>query len=409
MQPQQENSLTAFAHDGAFEPRVSSGGRLAIPHISQISLATSIAALEQLAPEWRDLHAAGAHPHGVFQSADWCLAWARIYAKPALGIEPCVLTGYQDGALVFLWPLMKVKQGPLTILRWLTEPLAQYGDVIVKAGIDIRPWCRSAMEFLHRLKGIDCLRLRHVREDAAIYPFLAEHFHRASQTDEAPYLDLSAYPTEADYDKRYSREQRKRRGKIKKSLATLGSVDFEMLPAGILMDRAMEQAVAHKRHWLEERGLYSKPLHCPHLEPFLRELSRNGGGIVSLVTSRLTAGSRSVSWEIGLRFGKTHFGFITAHDTSLTDASPARLHMDLSQRQAIKDGMRIFDLMVPGDPHKQSWSSARMTVHEFHAPLSLGGRLYGYSYLSLLRPVVRRFYYSAPAPIRSRFTRFFST
>ena len=126
------------------------------------------------------------------------------------------------------------------------------------------------------------------------------------------------------------------------------------------------------------------------------------------MTSCLTAGSRPISWEIGLRFGKTHFGFITSHDTALTDASPARLHMDLSQRQAIKDGMQVFDLMIPGDPHKQSWSNARMAVHEFHTPLSLSGMVYAYGYLSLLRPIVRRFYYSAPAAIRSRFTRFFS-
>ncbi|MGE0240307.1 MAG: GNAT family N-acetyltransferase [Parvibaculaceae bacterium] len=405
MQPQRENSLAAIGRDTAWSLTPAS---LTVPCAGPISLATSMAALEQLAPDWRELQSASAHPHGIFQSADWCLTWARIYAKPEHGIEPCVITGYQDGALVFLWPLMKVKQGPLTILRWLTEPLAQYGDVVVKAGTDARPWCRSAMEFLRRLKGIDCLRLRHVRADSAIYPFLAEHFRPADGADEAPFLDLTAYPTEAEYDKRYSREQRKRRGKIRKSLAAMGEVDFRMLPPGSLMDRAMEDAIAHKRHWLTERGLYSKPLQCPHLEPFLRELSRNCGGMVSLVTSHLTAGSRSISWEIGLRFGQTHFGFITAHDTSLTDASPARLHMDMSQRQAIKDGMRIFDLMIPGDPHKQSWSNARMTVHEFHAPLSPGGWLYGHGYLSLLRPLVRRLYYSAPAAIRSRFTRLFS-
>lgn len=405
MQPQREHILTAFGGDTAL---AMSAGSLSVPSAGHISLASSATALEQLAPAWRELQSTSAHPHGIFQSADWCITWARIYAKPEHGIEPCVITGYQDGALVFLWPLMKVKSGPLTILRWLTDPLAQYGDVLVKAGTDAKPWCRRALDFLRRLKGIDCLRLRHVRKDATVYPFLEEHFNRAGEADEAPFLDLTAYPTEAEYDKRYTREQRKRRSRIRKSLAAMGTVDFEMLPPGSLMDRAMEQAVAHKRHWLTERGLYSKALVCPYLEPFLRELSRNSGGAVSLVTTCLKAGSRSISWEIGLRFGKTHFGFITAHDTTLTDASPARLHMDMSQRQAIKDGMRIFDLMVPGDPHKQSWSSGRMIVHEFHAPLSVSGSLYGYGYLSLLRPIIRRFYYSAPTAIRTHFTRLFS-
>jgi CelD/BcsL family acetyltransferase involved in cellulose biosynthesis len=408
MQPQRENSLEAFGRDTTSETLAAASDNLPVAAAGHISLATNMVDLERLAGDWQDLHSASAQPHSIFQSADWCLSWARIYATPENATEPCVITGYQDGTLVFLWPLMKVKDGPFTILRWLTDPFAQYGDVLVKAGTDARPWCRSALELLRRLKGIDCLRLRHVREDSAIYPFLKEHFHRAGEAGEAPFLDLTAYPTEADYEKRYSREQRKRRTKIRKSLAAMGEVDFRILPPGSLMDRAMEQAIAHKRHWLAERGLYSKALLCPYLEAFLRELSRNRGGIVSLVTSCLKAGERSISWEIGLRCGATHFGFITAHDTSLTDASPARLHMDMSQRQAIRDGMRIFDLMVPGDPHKQSWSNGRMTTHEFHAPLSLGGRVYGYGYLSLLRPIIRRFYHSAPAGLRARFTRLFS-
>lgn len=408
MQPQRENSLSAAFVNGAVDSPGLSAGGLTIPHNGHISLATDLPSLEQLADDWRSLHQASAHPSSVFQSADWCLAWARVYVRPEHGSEPCVVTGYQDGVLVFLWPLMKVRNGPFTVLRWLSDPFAQYGDVLVRSGTDARPWCRAAMEFLRRLKGIDCLRLRHVRADSSVHPFLKEHFHRAGETDEAPFLDLTAYPTEAAYEKRYSRDQRKRRSKIRKSLEAMGPVDFQIVPPGSVMDRAMEEAVANKRHWLSERGLYSKPLLCPLLERFLRELSRNTGG-VSLVTSCLKAGSRPISWEIGLRCGKTHFGFITAHDTSLTDASPARLHMDMSQRQAIRDGMQVFDLMIPGDPHKQSWSNGRIAVHEFHAPLSMAGRLYGHGYLSLLRPIVRRFYHSAPASIRTRFTRLFST
>lgn len=406
MQPQGEIGLAAFAHDVVAERQAPMP--LAVPRDGHVSLAADLPALENLADDWRRLHAQSAHPHGVFQSADWCLAWARHYAKPEYGIEPCVVAGYQDGELVFLWPLMKVRKGPFTLLRWLSDPFAQYGDVLVAPGADAKHWCRAALALLRRLRGIDCLRLRHVRADAAIHPFLRDEFHPAGEPDEAPYLDLTAYPTEADYDKRYSREQRKRRGKIRKSLEAMGPVEFKTLPPGSLMDRAMAEAIGEKRRWLAERGLYSQPLMCALLEPFLRDLSRASHGAVSLVTSCLTAGNRPISWEIGLRCGTTHFGFITAHDTTLTDASPARLHMDLSQRQAIRDGMRAFDLMVPGDPHKQSWSNGRVEVRDFHVPLSLTGSLYGHGYLSLLRPLVRRLYFKAPAGIRRRLTGLFS-
>jgi hypothetical protein len=60
----------------------------------------------------------------------------------------------------------------------------------------------------------------------------------------------------------------------------------------------------------------------------------------------------------------------------------------VSQRQAIRDGMEVFD--------------------EFPFAALPAGRLYGHGYLSLLRPIVRRFYHCAPAAIRTRFTRLFS-
>jgi CelD/BcsL family acetyltransferase involved in cellulose biosynthesis len=150
--------------------------------------------------------------------------------------------------------------------------------------------------------------------------------------------------------------------------------------------------------------LFSRALNCPLLFQFLKELSRSGGPQDRLVTSLLTAGGRPISWDIGLRFKDRHCGFITAHDTSLTDCSPARLHMDLAQRRAIADGMKTFDLMVPNDPHKESWSSGAMPVHDFYAPVSALGQLYGRVYLSGLRPVLRYAYYNAPPSLRPLLT-----
>ena len=373
------------------------------PHGGHLSLATSVYTLESLGEKWRELQTLAA-PHQVFQSFEWCVSWARLYAKPEYGIEPCIVTGFQDRRLVFVWPLMKVKAGPLTVLRWFTDPFGQYGDVLIADRTDARPWMAAAMDLLRRLKGIDAIRLRHVRDDAAAFGFLSEHFKQSGDTDTAPFLDLTAFPDEAAYERRYTKEQRRRRKKIRKALEQFGSVNFDLLDPGPAMDRAIDEAILSKRAWLRERGLYSKPLVCPMLREFLAELSRMKDGGASLVASRLTAGTRTISWEIGVRFAGTHFGFITAHDTTLTDASPARLHMDLSQRRAIKDGMRRFDLMVPGDPHKDSWSNGAMAVREFYAPLSLAGASYGMGYLRLLHPLMQWIYTVTPRPIRGYFT-----
>ena len=105
------------------------------------------APIELLGEKWRELQKDAA-PHQVFQSFEWCSNWARFYAKPEHGIEPCVITGYQDRELVFVWPLMKVKAGPFTLLRWLSDPFGQYGDILVARKADAQAWMASAMDLL---------------------------------------------------------------------------------------------------------------------------------------------------------------------------------------------------------------------------------------------------------------------
>ena len=70
--------------------------------------------------------------------------------------------------------------------------------------------------------------------------------------------------------------------------------------------------------------------------------------------------------------------------------------MDLSQRHCIRQGLKRFDLMVPNDQHKQSWSSDFAETADYYLPMTAIGRLYGKAYLRTVRPVVRRLYYRMP-------------
>ena len=129
---------------------------------------------------------------------------------------------------------------------------------------------------------------------------------------------------------------------------------------------------------------------------FLKSLAASGDDGCRLVVSELRAGGRPISWEIGLRMGTTHYAFITSHAEHLTDYSPARLHMDFSQRQALADGLAAFDLMIPADAYKDSWSSARSEARDFHIALTRKGWLYGRLYLEVIRPQLRSAYYRMP-------------
>jgi CelD/BcsL family acetyltransferase involved in cellulose biosynthesis len=367
------------------------------PASATLSVVTSLSALRDLEAKWRALEGEAQGHTSVFQSFDWVMAWAETYVWQKQQASLHILAGYDNDELVFLWPLMRTNRLGFAVLTWLSDPFGQYGDVICRKGHCSKQWIEGSVTFLKRLKDVDILRLRHVRADSHVATQATRLFSNARLPEKAPYLDLTAYPDEAAYDARYSSVQRRRRKKIRKSLEDKGPLAFKRLPAGSDADAAMQQAIAEKNQWLSDRGRINLVLGCPGHITFLKNLSRRQGGTVDVVVTELTAAGQPVSWEVGFRHLGTHYGYITSHVNALTDLSPGRLHMDLSQREALKDGMQRFDLMVPNDSHKESWSSAAVDTADYYLPLSLPGAAYGHGYVRTIRPLLRAIYYSLDA------------
>ncbi len=365
----------------------------AIPGLSascRITLVQSIQQLHALEQDWHALESDNQIAHHVFQSFDWCLAWCESYVSDATSLQ--IITGYDGTRMVFAFPLMATKRMGQNTLTWLTEPFGQYGDVLCAKGQNPKQWITATFGLMKRFKDVDLIHLRHVREDGILAKHGLSELISARVPEQAPFLDLTPYTSEDAYDARYTSQQRKRRKKIRKSLELRGEVTFKDLPAGTLADHAMQTAIDEKAAWLSERGRVNRVMSCPSHLQFLKHLSRRRGPL-SVVVSELAAGGKPVSWEIGFRFGDTHFAYITSHVNALTDLSPGRLHMDLSQRSCINAGMARFDLMVPNDAHKESWSSAKIETNDYFMPLSAMGSAYGHLYLRLLRPLARDIYY----------------
>ena len=367
----------------------------------QIKTLRTLSDIEAAKKAWRRLEDEAARSFHLFQSYDWCSSWIRNYAQGNDCYSIHVVTVWRGSDMVCLWPMMTTCVGPLCILRWLSDPYGQYGDALIHPDVDRDKTLGLVWRELCAIPGVDAIRLRHVREDANTCSFLKKNAINGGPYDSAPFLDMEKFPDEAAYEARYSRQQRRRRKRIAKGLSAIGEISFGATSAKTGLDDAITRAIDEKRHWLKERGLISKPVMSEEINRFARSLFADSESLQP-VMSVLKAGSREISWEIGLRYKGRHCGFITAHDHTLTDKSPARLHMDQSQRLAIRDGCRIFDLMVPGDPHKKTWSSDTVRTSDFHQPLKLRGRIFAFVYLNLLRPVARKLYHDSPSKIRRR-------
>ena len=356
---------------------------------------TTVYELAELEQRWLALENNCTVPATVFQSFGWVKTWAEIYANAVKALH--ILTGFSGGRLVFIMPLQKcTARSGIATLRWLSEPIGQYGDVLCAAGENVDDWMGAAIMHLKKNSGVDVLLLRHIRQTSNIAAYAKKNFKSGKLDEKAPSLDLTLFTSEADYDARYTKVQRTRRKKIRKALEEKGAVTFAALPAGCDNDRALAHAIAEKNLWLKERGRINRVLGAPeHLE-FFKRLSFLQKPHLQLVTTELKTGIEPISWDVGFRYHNTHFAYLTSHVAAATVLSPGRLHMDLSQRDSLKAGMKCFDLMVPYDQHKESWSSSSEPVDDYFFAITWRGAAYGRIYLAQLRPALRKIYYRLP-------------
>lgn len=354
--------------------------------------------LLSLRAEWTSLEARCHSPPSVFQSFDWVNEWAKVYCDPSGSnpVEMQIMLGRKNNKLVFVMPLLLRRVQGVKMLTLLTDPQAQYGDILCDRNENTEFWMRAALEFCQASNTADILYIRHVRGDSNLAPFAKQHLMDAHFNEQAPYLDLTAFKSSADYDARYSSTQKKRRKKIRKYLQDLGPVSFATVKDLAACDTAIAMAVAEKHIWLKDRGRYSRVMNCPRHVEFLQRLARLSGSRLKLVVTKLSAGDKPASWDISFRYEGTNYCYITSHVNTLNDLSPGRLHMDQSQRLSLADGMKKFDLMVPNDPHKESWCSGKTEVNDYYYAFTAKGRLFGTAYLGWLRPLIRKAYYSLP-------------
>jgi CelD/BcsL family acetyltransferase involved in cellulose biosynthesis len=366
---------------------------LSVKKLCVLNSTQEIQALEQA---WRKLEINNAVAPSVFESFEWVSSWCKTHLTGDGESQIRVFAGFQNDELEFLLPLAKSSHFGTTILHWMTEPIGQYGDILCAAKDNTDDWMSLALAEIAKDKSIDILHLRHVRKDGLLEAFAITRMSDGKYYEQAPFLDLTQFQNEIEYDARYTPVQRKRRKKIRKHLEKIGPLSFLKLEEPNSVDASIETALSEKNKWLSDRGRLNRIMGSPrHLE-FLKELARNSTNSFALCMTELKAGDMPVSWEIAFQYRKTHFAYVTAHVNALTELSPARLHMDYSQRAAREAGREKFDLMVPHDVHKESWCSGMVEVNDYYLGLTAKGHIYGGVYLGKLRPLVRHIYHALP-------------
>ena len=162
---------------GRIAPAAGRDVQPAAPAVA-FALVSERAAFDALEPEWNDLFRRAGRDTQLFQTFNWNWHWANHYLAAAPGDGKrralAIVTARRNGRLVMLWPLVAERVAGLQVLRWMGEPVSQYGDVLAEAAPDTPRDHAAGLAVLVTRWAPMSSHLRKVRADATVAPLLRE-------------------------------------------------------------------------------------------------------------------------------------------------------------------------------------------------------------------------------------------
>lgn len=337
------------------------------------ALVAERSAFEALRAEWDELFARSGRPQQAFQTFDWLWRWANHYLDA--GVELSIVVGRRQGRLALVWPLVRRRFLGLRMLSFMGEPVSQYGDALVEDGPDEEALLGQAFDFIANLP-VDVVRLRRVRDDAAVGPILA---CRASPTGpplQAPFVDFAGAPDGVAFEKRFSSKLRSERRRHLRRLEALGPVAFAQHAPGTQARDLARLAIALKRAWAVKDGRVAPALFDPRLEAFFVDAASGEGRGPDLRISTLASAGETIGVEISLACKGRLFGHVLAAKPGFEKQGAGAILAGHSIVSALEQGFDGYDLLAPADRYKREWASRSVGVRDFAMARTWAGRAF---------------------------------
>lgn len=356
--------------------------------IPQFQILRTKQQFEELEAEWNVLfenHGSGSQ---LFQTFNWIWHWINQFETEPNNI--LILIGRLDDELVIAAPLVLENTYGFKIIKWIGEPVSQYGDILIKDDTNNLIWLKQGFAYLVETIKPDLFYMRKTRFDAAITPLLENYGATVLEETAAPYIDLLGAETFIEFNKRYSQRSRKAKRRHRRKLEERGDLKFSLFTAGPEANQAAKHAINLKRSWLQALGIISPAFKGTIIDQFFDNASKENPHPVGLLVSELVVEDRPAAIEIGIKVKNYYGAHLGAYDPDFIAHSPGSLQMQDTIEALIKEGVQIIDLFAPNDGYKLEWTNQSVPVFDFAYSVSLKGKLFEKAYLNYTRPALKR-------------------
>jgi len=359
------------------------------PHTPwELAFVTTSAALFELESEWRDLETRAGTKFNYFQTFDWVSNWWRHIGSPA-DAELLVLTARRGARLTLVWPLMIVTEKGLRVIKWLSDPHLQYGDVLAETSPGLQEMLDQAWGLITSRSGHDAIALGKVLSTAHVYDLLRRRCPVACNPSVASQLDLSAYDSCAAFGKAMGRSRRKRHTRRYNKIDKLGDLDVTVHSGGAAQKRAIEQAFTFKQDWLTQNGLLSQTVFEASSAEFLASLPSTHGG-PQMVVAEMSLDGKPLAIEIGFVFKGHYYSYMGAFDLAWSGYSPGKVQMREMISWCIENGIGQYDFLGTPAAYKSEWTDRTIDMHDFCDAGTLKGAAYVRLWLGRIRPLAKQ-------------------
>lgn len=372
------------------------------PAVGDLSLevVASISRFEVLRAEWTRLERAERDNFPIFQSHNFLSHWMSAYCQPSSAGRwiPRIVTVSERGRLVLALPLA-IEPGKGRTLRWMGEPIAQYGDAVGYDDLTLEPAFEQAWSEIASWTDVDAIELTNVRDDALIRPLLDQVIPATGEDGAAPYVDLAGMADfDAYQDTQKSKHKRSRR-RNRRRLAEEGELGFVAAREGEAAADLADKALRFKRAWLDRQGLTSRAFADQRALDLLRKLSVAEDRPVGLVATALTIAGAPVAIELGFSRNRDYLSFLGSFSPDHAHLGPGNVQMEDTIDWCIAHGHAVYDLLPPEDDYKGRWTEKSVGVRNYALAKTQRGKAMRL-YSGQMRPQLKRIYRALPSGLR---------
>ena len=355
--------------------------------IPTFSISNTAKEFDQLKDDWNKLFEAHGTGTQLFQTYNWIWHWINQFEFSPRNMV--ILTGRIEDELVLIAPLILEKKFGLKLLKWIGEPVSQYGDILIKENPQNLQWLKAGFNYLNETIKPDLFHLRKTRFDAAITPLLEMYNATILEEFAAPYIEVRGDENFTEFNKRYSQRSRKAKRRHRRKLEEKGPLTFNIFDEGKEANRAANHAINLKRDWLKATKTFSPAFSTTLIDKFFDASTKESQHSANIKVSELCVDNHPAAIEIGILIKDYYGAHLGVYDPTYIAHSPGSLQMQDTIAVLIEKGVKIIDLFAPGDTYKYEWTEQSVPVYDFAYSTSLKGRIYEEAYLKRTRPALK--------------------